>query len=666
MLKKFFKNKLQKGQALIFFAIAVPTLFMFVAAVVEFGWWFINQSRLQNAADAAVLAGVSEILEEADANTVLSYDFVNKVPSGYSEIPIAKDANGDEVALAYAEKNFAYEPFRNETNFFERHSYRNSKLTSATDTATQNYFLYPMYYEVELRGQVQHLFSILNNFGEMPLHVKAVAKVSQSIIAPLEALKVKNVITGNWEVQNRYQNINVTEVKNGVTVYTYSDARLAYQNASGQKTLFTGKWNHYKEPGKNIYYTANDEFRREPVDVLVTQTVLGKNLDSGKYQDYGSAFKTDANGKKQWGWQEIESINLDWAQDFGFTWRNGWNYSVADWDIGYKVPEDVTKVYQYKNSANDFTANTRIHGFINFYEAFPSIAKKLDKDGNEDESGNYYYVPLWARIESEPMWSYLGPSQKQSTLDTVHQIIISINESNWMDDDDNGNPIPITAPEKYHTDEQIIYRPIIFFYEGPETNADNLFLTQKEKKDGIPADYNGLQRPKVRTQYRMSKPVILNLNADFCGAIYAPNSPVVIVPNGHRFKGFVVAKSFKTLKTKSESGFIEIDHGKYTNKNMYNERLKNSNGNIIPFKLYVKTEYNPEYGQDATIPENQRSVRGEVQFNDATPEEVEATFAEGSVYSIFNIEELKDTFFDPDNPYRPADESLHMLMTING
>ena len=112
MLKKFFKKKLQKGQALVFFAIAVPTLFMFVAAVVEFGWWFINQSRLQNAADAAVLAGVNAMLENADENTVLSYDFVNRVPDGYSESAIEKDATGDATALTYAEKNFAYDKTR--------------------------------------------------------------------------------------------------------------------------------------------------------------------------------------------------------------------------------------------------------------------------------------------------------------------------------------------------------------------------------------------------------------------------------------------------------------------------------------------------------------------------------------------------------------------------
>ena len=654
MLKKFFKKKLQKGQALVFFAIAVPTLFMFVAAVVEFGWWFINQSRLQNAADAAVLAGVNAMLENADENTVLSYDFVNRVPDGYSESAIEKDATGDATALTYAEKNFAYVPFRNETNFFERHSYRNSALASATNTTTQNYFLYPMYYEVELRGQVQHLFSILNNFGEMPLHVKAVAKVSQSIIAPLEKLKVKNVITGNWEIQNRYKMINETTTVNEKTVWTYYDKRVAYQKASGQETLFTGQWNHYKEPNKNIYYTDGNLYRHEVVTVLVTQDSVGKNK---AYKDYGSAFKTPANsadGKgRQWSWQEVESINLDWAQDFSFSFKSD-GYSVYDWDIGYKLPSDISSIVAQGNNKDGKKwtldqLNHRIHGLITFYEAFPSIAKKLDSNGKEDENnGNYYYSPLWARIESEPMWSYLGPSQKQAGLDTVHQIIININESNWMEEDDDGFPIPIAAPEKYHTSEQIIYRPLIFFYEGPETNMDNMFMTQAK----IPA-------VETDARKRQSKPIILNLNADFCGAIYAPNSPVTIVPNRHKFKGFVVAKSYKLLKTSGFSSDEDVKEITHANTDMY--------GNSLPsLTVYIKRENPAGNENDTTLNTYERYTEGNVQFKDATAEEVENTLPSGSKYSIFNIEELKDTFFDPDNPYRPQDESVHILMTLNG
>ncbi len=57
MLKKFLKSLTQKGQVLVFYGLMIPTLFMFVGAAADFGWLYLNQSRLQNAADAAANAG---------------------------------------------------------------------------------------------------------------------------------------------------------------------------------------------------------------------------------------------------------------------------------------------------------------------------------------------------------------------------------------------------------------------------------------------------------------------------------------------------------------------------------------------------------------------------------------------------------------------------------
>ena len=52
--------------------------------------------------------------------------------------------------------------------------------------------------------------------------------------------------------------------------------------------------------------------------------------------------------------------------------------------------------------------------------------------------------------------------------------------------------------------------------------------------------------------WRDSQPVILNLNADFSGILFAPNSPVAINGNGHNLHGFVVAKEFVRVTTASD------------------------------------------------------------------------------------------------------------------
>ena len=98
-------------------------------------------------------------------------------------------------------------------------------------------------------------------------------------------------------------------------------------------------------------------------------------------------------------------------------------------------------------------------------------------------------------------------------LNSVRQMILNFNASNAGDE----------------------YRPVVIFYDGPETN--DIYASYKDRTDVL---------------HRKSLPVIVNLNADFNGILYMPNSPVVLNDNGYNFKGFIVAKEYKLLKTESD------------------------------------------------------------------------------------------------------------------
>ena len=54
----------QKGQSMILFALLTPVLFTVGGAALDLGWYYLNLSKLQNAADAAALAGAQVISEE--------------------------------------------------------------------------------------------------------------------------------------------------------------------------------------------------------------------------------------------------------------------------------------------------------------------------------------------------------------------------------------------------------------------------------------------------------------------------------------------------------------------------------------------------------------------------------------------------------------------------
>ena len=91
-------------------------------------------------------------------------------------------------------------------------------------------------------------------------------------------------------------------------------------------------------------------------------------------------------------------------------------------------------------------------------------------------------------------------------------------------------------------------RPLIIFYEGSDRGLTEVVddTDKNSSQSGSP------KQAYPNLSWRDSKPVILNLNADFRGILFAPNSPVVINGNGKNFYGFVVAKEFVRVTTESD------------------------------------------------------------------------------------------------------------------
>lgn len=89
MFKNFkqFKFKFKRrGQALVLYALLIPTLLAFAGAGLDLGWYYLTVSRMQNAADAAVMAGAWSMLEDdeavSDYRDALLIDFVAELHFG--------------------------------------------------------------------------------------------------------------------------------------------------------------------------------------------------------------------------------------------------------------------------------------------------------------------------------------------------------------------------------------------------------------------------------------------------------------------------------------------------------------------------------------------------------------------------------------------------------
>lgn len=513
---------------LVLFALMIPVILLFVGLALDLGWYYLNVSRLQNAADAAALAGSKKIVDKYD-NTIMHGYYYAKLlttaPSDlkeFTEVYYPGDATeifstdytgnmqthsgityhrgteheqinmsvGEAAAKAYAVKNLGTAEdvtIENKTVNMILDSWNLSKKDADRKVSIQTK-LYSTaidyqekrngirYYEVTLTEEIPHFF-LSGLFKPMKAIVKSYALLklhATDLVTTIDMFEPHKVIA-NWEYQNKY--------------HTY-----------------TMKWNHYRQTiagQKKVSYKTGDDFRTETVNVQM----------SG-----GSGIPTSANGNKYYSEDEVDSINIDFNQDVSFN-----KQFTSDWDLGSDAPDGTTIGYLNQDGWDENIGyDLRIQGLINLNYAYKNRNIKKIKSGNYT-SADLLPDILWTRIESDPIWSKM-PWGTQSTLDSVHQMIINVNEPNTEVKevtDPNGNKFKVYTK-----------RPYFIFYLGPEKNVmdynDNTFVED--------------------TTIRKSQPVILNLNADFNGILYMPNSPVIINGNGHTMRGFVIAKEYLKLK----------------------------------------------------------------------------------------------------------------------
>ncbi|MBR0288626.1 MAG: pilus assembly protein, partial [Selenomonadaceae bacterium] len=110
---KYFK---QRGQVLVLYALLIPLLFLFAGVGLDLGWYYLNVSRLQNAADAAVIAGAYKLVEQDEFSNyfvkvltqppsdIMEYDKVKF----NNEVKKLNMADGEAEAKRYSGKNLGH------------------------------------------------------------------------------------------------------------------------------------------------------------------------------------------------------------------------------------------------------------------------------------------------------------------------------------------------------------------------------------------------------------------------------------------------------------------------------------------------------------------------------------------------------------------------------
>ena len=134
---------------------------------------------MQNAADAAVIAGANDaIYENEDLSDYNSATFADHVPQRLLDPPVRYERGketADRIAQRYVKKNLAGDSTENPTELSDSYTKDDVTFTSelwGDDREDYN----SLYYQVWLEEDVDHFF--LKGFSPMKAKVSAIAKIA--------------------------------------------------------------------------------------------------------------------------------------------------------------------------------------------------------------------------------------------------------------------------------------------------------------------------------------------------------------------------------------------------------------------------------------------------------------------------------------------------------
>ena len=662
MFEKFLK---QRGQVSILFALLMPIFLMVVGVGLDLGWYYLNVSRLQNAADAAAVAGAQTLINNENFSDYKSVTLTSKYPGKVSEqyrtaetAKIKAIDESNDVAKEYVAKNLS----SRKDNIIN--SWTKSKVETETPTIYEKDD--NLYFVVQLREEIRHFF-LPGWFGEMDAPVTAVAMITKSAIsdpsepsapeitstptaptkpnAPastntpttpqtpeedpetiteefadnLEAAKNANVIVGNWEVQKYYKDIN------------NKNKKQTYLDIFGSEICVNG-WNIFQD--EYVHYTNGDLYRTEHIkffdDVELndyrktgkeryTESNLKTNGTTGigAYALRGSSVKktnlsasantlnvesyTYNEGGYPYVWQDLDSVDVDFKPEVSFNESSP--YLSKDWDLPMG--------YANSNIAcSDGSGRPSVGVGI--------LKHKKALTNGEELGGWYTHLRIHSTITfGEPYRERTSspPREDMNLPDILWMRIESEPMFRYPDSVDHYVKTNLDI-KGLNSVRQIIlnftvsnydivtqkYRPVVIFYDGPE-----MYYPYSTSEDS---------RNKIRT----SRPIIVNLNVPYRLILYAPNSPVVVMGTTDGldgFQGFIVAKKYLRLKTAED--FKKEDEAYFNKHGEHKYEMPPDE------KSYFQTNYavdNPYYGTEHTTVDKNGNVIATIISDNGEPKEI--------------------------------------------
>lgn len=328
------KSKSQKGAYIVLAALMVPVALLFGALAADFGEIWAYHAKLQNAVDAAALAGAAHYNSISDPKDV--------IPE-VGTIDTANHGHADGFAKLYLEQNLNVS--QDQLNKAENHTLwlqvqTVKKITDEESNASET----KSYYRVEYTQPVPLIFLRYIGIDSFNVKAAAVAVIPQSKTeVPDEQITFDNLMYVGKEMFGSYTNGFLNQI-----TATF-DGHVVLYNDSKYREIFGSSWNWQK-----AYYQ------------LPTLAARGLNISDKSNPKY---FQNVINGARD------ENGNLIRIEEDGYWYSNPYDY------FNHKVTSAIQTIF---NSA------VSMSGDHTYY--FTSNGIKDNKGNQYSPNGNYYMI----------------------------------------------------------------------------------------------------------------------------------------------------------------------------------------------------------------------------------------------------------------------------------
>ena len=507
---KLLKQYWQKGQAIVMLALGMAGLMFTSAIVVDVGDYMLQTSKLQNAADAAALAGVAAYVDSSDNRLItkpsdMEYDksFVEAVNGkDYTFKPLEEEEldKGDTEADLYIKKNTSEKlSIDNATTGLWEAPIEVTLVDKSTASYTSIYC-----YRVDLKRDVDLHFAKFFGMQSYPTTVSAVAIAMPTADTEPEEDNIDEFI--------KVVNANIYKTAPNLyweSIYNSSSSRIYSVTSTNEDTKETTT-----EDGE-IYGARNDRYFTTTINDYTSDSEL--TVASG-IDDNTLAWK---EGSDRFCADPIQGTDLVGLKTLVYT-------------INQKFVQGKTSTKKEATSIYIDRPNTQSGGLGTPYRACTINITGETLSGDED-------TPLYMRVESEPILV-----NGQAML--VQPLTVNI-----------------TGNQK---------KPMIVAYDGPDPNRGEADTPAVDINTGMVYKLSGnnwvetwrstglydqftYSFPKINrpsnlkdTSSTVSAPITVNLDHDLRGVIYAPYSKVIVYGPG-AIDGFIMAAEIEDHGTSS-------------------------------------------------------------------------------------------------------------------